>query len=141
MGGRAVKQKTLMCVPVLKDTRESTVKQTPTTVDQTPAYMEHVGTMLLAITANATLATRDKTAIRTLTIAIHRLVCISETAPTTVGGFLVNAPLVGRETFASKMSTNACGRCRAITMPPARTQRAIFDAFVLWASKEKGKDR
>ena len=74
MEGRAVKPKTPTCAPVLKDTRESTAKQTPMTVDQTPVSMEPVGTLLLATNVNATLGTRAKTATRTLTTATRLLV-------------------------------------------------------------------
>ena len=74
MEGRAVKPKTHTCVPVLWDTRESTVKQTPTIVDQTPVSMEPVGILLLATNVSATLVTRAKTATKTLTTAILLLV-------------------------------------------------------------------
>ena len=74
MEGRAVKPKTHTCVPVLRDTRESTVKQTPTIVDQTPASMEPVGTLLLATNVNAALVTMAKTATKILTTAILLLV-------------------------------------------------------------------
>ena len=74
MEGRAVKPKTHTCAPVLRDTRESTVKQTPMTADQTPVSMEPVGTLLLATNVNATLVTKAKTAIKILTTAIRLLV-------------------------------------------------------------------
>ena len=69
-----MRPKTHTCVPVLRDMRESTVKLTPTTVDQTPVSMEPVGTLLLATNVNATLVTKAKTATRTLTTAIRLLV-------------------------------------------------------------------
>ena len=121
MEGRAVKPKTHTCVPVLRDTRESTVKQTPTTADQTPVSMEPVQTLLLATNVNATLATRAKTANKTLTTAILPLVTIWESAQTSLAGFLVIVQPGGMETFVSRMSMNASGRCLAITMPPAKT--------------------
>ena len=69
-----MRPKTHTCVPVPRDMRESTAKQTPMTVDQTPVSMEPVGTLLLATNVNATLGTKAKTATRTLTTAIRLLV-------------------------------------------------------------------
>ena len=116
-----MKSKTHTCVPVLRDMRESTVKQIPTTADQTPVSMEPVQTLLLATNVNATQATRAKTATKTLTTAILPLVTIWESAQTSLAGFLVIVQPGGMETFVSRMSMNASGRCLAITMPPAKT--------------------
>ena len=69
-----MRPKTHTCVPVLWDTRGSTVKQTPTTADQIPVSMEPVGTLLLATNVNAILGTKAKTAIKILTTAIRLLV-------------------------------------------------------------------
>ena len=74
MEGRAVKSKTHTCVPVLRDMRESTVKQTPMTADQTPVSMEPAEILLLGTNVIATLVTRAKTATKTLTTAILLLV-------------------------------------------------------------------
>jgi hypothetical protein len=56
--------------------RESTVKPTPMTADQTPVFMEPVETLLLATNVNATLVTRAKTVTKTLMTAILLLVTI-----------------------------------------------------------------
>ena len=76
MEGRAVKPKTHTCVPVLRDTRESTVRQTPMTADQTPVSMEPAEILLLGTNVNAALVTRAKTVTKTLTTAILLLVTI-----------------------------------------------------------------
>ena len=116
-----MKPKTHTCAPVLKDTRESTVRQTPMTADQTPVSMEPAEILLLGTNVNAALVTRAKTVTKTLTTAILLLVTIKESAQTSLAGFLVIVQPGGMETFVSRMSMNASGRCLAITMPPAKT--------------------
>ena len=58
MEEHAVKQRTRICAPVLRDTKESTAKQTRTTADQIRAYTELAETSLLATTVSAVQATR-----------------------------------------------------------------------------------
>ena len=72
------------------------------------------------------------------TNASRLLVETKESASTRSAGSLAIAPSGGMETFVSRMSMNACGRCLAITMQPAKTQTAISNASVCKATKEKG---